>query len=85
MLWDHRLYANFFKCEFWLKFVTFFGYMVSGEGISVDPIKVKAFITAFILTLPVEGERFVVYYDTSHVWLGCLLMQQGPTIAYGSC
>jgi hypothetical protein len=35
------LYAKFSKCEFWIKKVPFFGHVVSPEGITVDPSKVK--------------------------------------------
>ncbi|KAL0539640.1 hypothetical protein IC582_023856 [Cucumis melo] len=38
----NKLYAKFFKCEFWLKKVTFLGHVVSSEGVSVDPAKIKA-------------------------------------------
>jgi hypothetical protein len=34
---DHRLYAKFSKCEFWLESVKFLGHTISSEGISVDP------------------------------------------------
>jgi hypothetical protein len=34
---EHKLYAKFSKCEFWLKKVPFLGHVLSGEGISVDP------------------------------------------------
>lgn len=40
--------------------------------------------TAPILTLLVEGERFIVYYDASHVGLCCVLIQRGQSIAYAS-
>ena len=39
---EKRLYAKFSKCEFWLGKVAFLGHIVSKEGISVDPLKVKA-------------------------------------------
>ncbi|KZV28138.1 DNA/RNA polymerase superfamily protein [Dorcoceras hygrometricum] len=32
------------KCEFWLQKVVFFGHIISGDGISVDPSKVEAVI-----------------------------------------
>ena len=38
---DHRLYAKFSKCEFWLDSVKFLGHTISSEGISIDPSKVQ--------------------------------------------
>jgi hypothetical protein len=38
---DHKLYAKFSKCEFWLDSVKFLGHTISIEGISVDPSKVQ--------------------------------------------
>jgi hypothetical protein len=38
---DHRLYAKFSKCEFWLDTVKFLGHTISSNGISVDPSKVQ--------------------------------------------
>ena len=47
--------------------------------------KLKTLLTtAPILTLPVEGEGFVVYCDASRVGLGCVLMHKGRVIAYAS-
>jgi len=40
--------------------------------------------TAPILTLPVEGEEFVIYSDASRQGLGYVLMQNGKVIAYAS-
>ena len=39
---EHKLYAKFSKCEFWLRQVSFLGHVVSKDGISVDPTKVEA-------------------------------------------
>ena len=39
---EHKLYAKFSKCEFWLSEVGFLGHIVSNEGIAVDPSKVTA-------------------------------------------
>ena len=30
---EHRLYAKFSKCEFWLSEVTYLGHVISGKGI----------------------------------------------------
>ena len=38
---DHKLYAKFSKCEFWLTEVSFLGHILSHNGISVDPSKIK--------------------------------------------
>ena len=38
---EHKLYAKFSKCEFWLKKVPFLGHVLSENGISVDPSKVQ--------------------------------------------
>jgi len=38
---EHKLYAKFSKCEFWLNEVFFLGHILSHNGISVDPSKIK--------------------------------------------
>ena len=38
---EKKLYAKLSKCEFWFGKVAFLGYVVSEEGISVDPSKVE--------------------------------------------
>jgi hypothetical protein len=38
---DHKLYAKFSKCEFWLDSLKFLGHNISKEGISVDHSKVQ--------------------------------------------
>jgi hypothetical protein len=38
---DHKLYAKFSKCGFWLNSVKFLGHAISKDGISVDPSKVQ--------------------------------------------
>jgi hypothetical protein len=39
---EHKLYAKFSKCEFWLDSVAFLGHVVSKDGVSLDPQKVEA-------------------------------------------
>jgi hypothetical protein len=38
---DHRLYAKFSKCYFWLWEIKFLGHTILQEGIAVDPEKVQ--------------------------------------------
>jgi hypothetical protein len=38
---DHKIYAKFSKCEFWLDSVKFLGHTISKDGISIDPSKVQ--------------------------------------------
>ena len=38
---EHRLYAKFSKCEFWLSEVAFLGHVLNKDGVAVDPSKVK--------------------------------------------
>jgi hypothetical protein len=37
----HQLYEKFSKCEFWINEVSFFGHVISPEGIMLDPGKVR--------------------------------------------
>ena len=45
LLRDHRLYAKFSKCEFWLAEVGFLGHVVLASGVSVDPGKFEAMMS----------------------------------------
>jgi hypothetical protein len=38
---DNQLYTKYSKCKFWIDEVSFLGHIISNEGISVDPAKVK--------------------------------------------
>ena len=40
-LWEHKLYAKFSKCEFWLREVPVLEHVLSDGGIMVDPTKVQ--------------------------------------------
>ena len=44
MLREHQLYAKFSKCEFHKDKIQYLGNIISEEGISVDPDKIKAII-----------------------------------------
>jgi hypothetical protein len=40
-LQDHRLYAKFSKCDFWLREIKFLGHTISQDGIAIGPEKVQ--------------------------------------------
>ena len=42
---EWQLYAKLSKCQFWLKRVAFLGHVISAEGVSVDPHKIKAVVS----------------------------------------
>ena len=42
VLKEHQLFANYRKCEFWLRLVTFLCHIIFSEGVEVDPRKMKA-------------------------------------------
>ncbi|KAL0537313.1 hypothetical protein IC582_026290 [Cucumis melo] len=52
----NKLYAMFFKCEFWLKKVSFLGHVVSSEGVSVDPAKIEAVLVGLDRLQSVRSE-----------------------------
>ena len=56
---DHKLYAKFSKCEFWLSQVAFLGHIISGEGVKVDPAKVKDVVNWKRLTNITEVRSFL--------------------------
>ena len=41
MLQDHQLFAKFSKCDFFKDKIQYLGHVVTKEGISVDPEKIK--------------------------------------------
>ena len=44
ILRERQLYTKISKCQFWLDKVAFLGYVISTEGISVDPQKIEAIV-----------------------------------------
>jgi hypothetical protein len=58
-LQDHQLYAKFSKCEFSIKEVPFLGHVVSPEGITVDPGKVKEVLEWKLPTTVSEVQNFL--------------------------
>ena len=41
-LWEHQLYAKFSKCDLFKDKIQYLGHVVTKEGISVDPEKIKS-------------------------------------------
>ena len=56
---EHKLYAKFSKCEFWLQKVPFLGYVLSENGISIDPSKVQQVMDWKALTSIHEVRSFL--------------------------
>jgi hypothetical protein len=56
---EHKLYAKFSKCEFWLKKVPFLGHVLFGDGISVNPTKVQEVLGWKALTSVHEVQCFL--------------------------
>jgi len=44
ILREHKLYGKLSKCEFWLDEVQFLGHVISAQGISMDPAKIKTVV-----------------------------------------
>jgi hypothetical protein len=42
VLREHQLYAKFSKCEFFQKQIHYLGHILSGEGVAVDPDKIRS-------------------------------------------
>ncbi|GKA55851.1 putative reverse transcriptase domain-containing protein [Tanacetum coccineum] len=90
LLKKEKLYAKFSKFEFWLREAQFLRHVINGNGIHVNPRKIKAenafqtlkdkLCNAPILALPDGPEDLVVYCNASGLRLGCVLMQRGKTL-----
>nr|GEV74787.1 putative reverse transcriptase domain-containing protein [Tanacetum cinerariifolium] len=57
LLKKEKLYAKFSKCEFWLREVQFLGHVINGDGIHVDPSKIKDVNNWEAPRTPFEGEE----------------------------
>ncbi|WVZ52658.1 hypothetical protein U9M48_003697 [Paspalum notatum var. saurae] len=51
---EHKLYAKFSKCEFWIDEVRFLGHVISKGGIAVDPSKVSTVTNWKVPEIPKE-------------------------------
>ncbi|GJW06060.1 hypothetical protein Tco_1568483 [Tanacetum coccineum] len=65
LLKKEKLYAKFSKCEFWLREVRFLWHVINGDGIHVDPNKIKTVKNWEAPRTPSKVHSFlglVVYY-----------------------
>ena len=60
---EHKLYAKFSKCEFWLDKVHFLGHVVSKDGVSMDPAKIEEVSKWHALTNVTEIQSFLGLAD----------------------
>ncbi|WVZ97224.1 hypothetical protein U9M48_042774 [Paspalum notatum var. saurae] len=81
-----RFFENFFKTAkpitSLLKKDATFKWTADRQA-AFDELK-KRLTTAPVLTLPDQQKKFTVYCDASRDGLGCVLMQEGKVVAYGS-
>ncbi|WVZ52005.1 hypothetical protein U9M48_003101 [Paspalum notatum var. saurae] len=56
---EHKPYAKFSKCEFWIDEVRFLGHVVSKGGIAVDPSKVDLVTNRKVPEIPKEIRGFL--------------------------
>nr|GEV45819.1 putative reverse transcriptase domain-containing protein [Tanacetum cinerariifolium] len=59
LLKKEKLFAKFFKCEFWLQEVHFLEHMVNTDGIHVDPNKIEAVKNWKVPKTPSEIRSFL--------------------------
>jgi hypothetical protein len=57
---EHKLYANFDKCDFYQRKIQYLGHVISKDGIGVDPENIKA-----IMEWPVPKNIAYIY---DHSW-----------------
>ena len=59
LLRKEKLYAKFFKCEFWIPTVQFLGHVIDRQGVQVDPAKIEAIKSWAAPTTPTEVRQFL--------------------------
>ncbi|GKA27828.1 putative reverse transcriptase domain-containing protein [Tanacetum coccineum] len=59
LLRSEKLYAKFFKCDFWLDSMQFLGHVIDSSGVHVDPAKIEAIKNWAAPTTPTEVRQFL--------------------------
>jgi hypothetical protein len=53
---EHKLYAKFRKCTFWLEEIQYLGHVLLAKGITVDPAKSRIFWNGDLLLQSIKLE-----------------------------
>ncbi|GKF55208.1 putative reverse transcriptase domain-containing protein, partial [Tanacetum coccineum] len=59
LLKKEKLYAKFFKCDFWIHIVQFLIHLIDSQGLHVDPEKIEAVKNWTSPTIPIEIRQFL--------------------------
>ncbi|GKA56655.1 putative reverse transcriptase domain-containing protein [Tanacetum coccineum] len=59
LLKKEKLYAKFYKCDFWINTVQFLRHIIDSRGIHVDPAKIKDVKDWASPTTPIEIRQFL--------------------------
>ncbi|GJQ92652.1 putative reverse transcriptase domain-containing protein [Tanacetum coccineum] len=59
LLRKEKLYANFSKCDFWIRMVQFLGHLINSQGLHVDLAKIEAVKNWASPTTPTEVCQFL--------------------------
>nr|GEY35785.1 putative reverse transcriptase domain-containing protein [Tanacetum cinerariifolium] len=59
LLKKEKLYAKFFKCEFWIPNVQFRSYVINSQGIHMDPAKIESIKDCASPKTPTEIHQFL--------------------------
>nr|GEW85433.1 reverse transcriptase domain-containing protein [Tanacetum cinerariifolium] len=63
LLKEDKLYAKFYKCDFWISIVQFLRQVIDNQGIYVDPTKIEAVKNWASPTTPTEVRQFLGLAD----------------------